>query len=163
MKRFFFLTGLLLIAFSGFSQNVQWASRVLGKSSEYSDRQYSAKQVLGRPNVLPVFRDSPCAWSPFKEQNRTDEYIHVGYKKAMRVRQVAVAESYNPGSVSRIYLYDTRGGEHLVYKNDSPTMLPDNGRMLRVKFAPTPYQVASVKVVLNTIGLPGWTHSPSWA
>jgi outer membrane protein OmpA-like peptidoglycan-associated protein len=158
MKRFFILSGLLFFAFAGIAQNVQWASRVLNKSSEYSDRQYSAKQVLGRPNVLPVFRDSPCAWSPFKEQNRQDEFIHVAYKKPMRIRQVAVAESYNPGAVSRIYLYDTRGGEHLVYKNDMPRMLAENGRMLLVTFPPTSYQVASVKVVLNTIGLPGWNH-----
>lgn len=158
MKRTVILLGLIFFTLTGFSQKVQWASRVVAKSSEYSDRQYSAEQVLGRPNVLPVFRDSPCAWSPFKEQSREDEFIQVAFNKAARIRQVAVAESYNPGAVSRIYLYDTDKREHLVYQNDSPRMLLENGRMLRVTFATTTYRVTSVKVVLNTIGLPGWNH-----
>ena len=146
------------MAFPAISQNVQWAWRVLEKSSEYSDKQYSANQVLGIPNVLPAFRESPCAWSPYKKESRIDEFIHVAYKTPMRIRQVAVAESFNPGAVSRIYLYDTQGHEHLVYQNDATQPLKEFGRMLRVKVEFTAYQVRSVKVVLNTVGLPGWNH-----
>ena len=140
------------------AQTVQWAWKVVGKSSEYSDKQYSANQVLGIPNVLPAFKDSPCAWSPFKEQNREDEFIHVEYKKPMKIKQVAVAESNNPGSISRVFVYDTEGGEHLVYKNDMPKVLPEKGRMFHVNFPLTTYNVKSVRVVLNTLGLSGWKH-----
>lgn len=140
------------------AQTTQWAYKVLGKSSEYADKQYSANQVLGQPNVLPTFRDSPCAWSPFKEQNREDEWITVEYKRPMMIRQVAIAESHNPGAVSRVYLYDTEDKEYLVYKNDAPRALPEKGRMLNVMFARTTYRVKAVKVVLNTLGMPGWNH-----
>lgn len=87
-----------------------------------------------------------------------DEFIHVGYKTPQRVRQVAVAESFHPGAVSRIYLYDTRGREHKVYENEMTAPLPERGRMLLVTFPPTGYLVKSVKVVLNTVGMPGWNH-----
>lgn len=152
---------LLFVAFAPFqasAQTTQWAWKVVGKSSEYSDKQYSANQVLGQPNVLPSFRDSPCAWSPFKEQNREDEWITVEYKRPMIIRQVAIAESHNPGAVSRVYVYDTEDKEYLVYKNESPRALPEKGRMLNVMVPRTTYKVKTVKVVLNTLGMPGWNH-----
>lgn len=158
VKRLTLLFGLLAIGLFMHGQRVQWAYKVIDKSSEYGEKRYSAAQVLGKPNVLPNFRDSPCSWSPFREQSRTDEFIHVSFRKRMRVRQVAVAESHNPGAVSRIILYDTDGRQHVVYENPSTQPIAARGRMLQVTFPPTSYSVASVKVVLNTIGLPGWNH-----
>lgn len=139
-------------------QSVMWADKVVGFSSQYGDKQYSANQVLGKPNVLPAFKDSPCAWSPLLEESRTDEWIHVSYNTPIRAKQVAVAESYNPGAVSRIFVYDTRGKEYLVYKNDMPQPLRENGRMLCVPIKDVLFEIKSVKVVLNTLGLPGWNH-----
>ena len=157
-KQYFIFIALLVYLVPTYGQNVQWAWRVINKSSEYSERQYSAKQVLGIPNVLPSFRESPCAWSPFKKESRVDEFIHVAYKTPMHIRQVAVAESYNAGAISRIYLYDVQGHEYLVYKNDATHTIKERGRMFRVKVPKTAYQVRSVKVVLNTVGMPGWNH-----
>lgn len=158
MKHSTLILCLLLISTGLFGQKTQWAYKVLNKSSEYGEKQYSSIQALGKPNVMPAFRDSPCAWSPYREQSRTDEFIHLAYEKPMRIKQVAIAESYNPGAVSKVYLYDTKGVEHLVYKNEATKPLPQRGRMLNVLFPLTTYSVASVKVVLNTIGMPGWNH-----
>ncbi len=153
------ILGLLGIFFALPAQNVQWASTVLDKSSEYGEKRYAASQALGKPNVLPNFRDSPCAWSPFREQSRSDEFLHVGFRKPMRIRQVAVAESHNPGAVSAIVLYDSYNrAADTVYVNKQTRPLPERGRMLRANFALTSYKVKSVKVVLNTIGMPGWNH-----
>jgi len=150
-----FLIAVLLGAISHLpAQRFQWA----GKASEYGEKRYSANQILGEPNILPNFKDSPCAWSPFREQSRTDEFIEVGYKKKMRIRQVAVAESHNPGAISKILLIDTNGEAHQVYDNPMTKPIAERGRMLRVTFPLTSYSVSSVKVVLNTIGLPGWNH-----
>ena len=158
MRRIYLLFSLLIPMLAAHSQNVQWASKVVDKSSQYSDKQYSADQALGAPNVLPAFRESPCAWSPFKKGSRLDEYLHLEYKSPMRIKQVAVAESYAPGAVSRIYLYDTQGKEYQVYQNDSPRPLAEPGRMLTVTFPLTSYMVKQVKVVLNTLEMTTWNH-----
>ena len=67
--------------------NVLWASEVIDFSSEYFDEnnptQHTAKQVLGKPNVLPAIWQSPCAWSPARPEARQDEWIHVGFEKAI--------------------------------------------------------------------------------
>lgn len=158
MRRLILLISLVGVLTAAKTQTVQWASKVVDKSSQYSDKQYAAEQALGIPDVLPAFRESPCAWSPFKKGNRLDEYLHLEYKNPMRIKQVAVAESYNPGAVSRIYLYDTQGKEYQVYKNETPRPLPEPGRMLIVTFPLTTYQVKQVKVVLNTVEMNGWNH-----
>lgn len=156
-KRWSLSVGLLFLVLTLPAQNVQWAWKVLGKSSEYGEKQYAAKQILGKPNVLPVFRDSPCAWSPYREQSRMDEWIKVAYKKPMRIKQVAIAESYNPGAISRVYAYDPAGREYQIYSNDMPKPLAKRGRMLHI-YPKADYEVKAIKVVLNTIGMPGWNH-----
>lgn len=158
MKRLFFLVGLIAAISLTHAQTVQWAWKVVDKSSQYSDKQYSAEQALGIPNVLPAFRESPCAWSPFKKENRLDEYLHLEYKNPMRIKQVAIAESFNPGAVSRVYLYDVSGKEYQVFKNETPHPLPDPGRMNVITFPLTSYMVKQVKIVLNTVGMSGWNH-----
>jgi OmpA-OmpF porin, OOP family len=158
MRRVIVFLALVATVLPLAAQNVQWAWKVVDKSSEYSDKQYSAEQALGIPNVLPSFRESACAWSPFKKENRNDEYLQVEFKSPMRIKQVAIAESFNPGAISRVYLYDSQGKEYQVFKNDSPKPLPETGRMFHIPIPLTSYLVKSVKIVLNTIGLPGWHH-----
>jgi OmpA-OmpF porin, OOP family len=65
-------TRLLIIFFfiacaASYGQEVRWADHVLEFSSEFGKRQYSANQVLGKPNVLPNLGASPNAWAPKKK------------------------------------------------------------------------------------------------
>jgi len=64
---------LLFSSFSSFGQRVYWANQVEDFSSELSAYEYSAEQVLGKPNVLPQGGDNPNAWMPAKPNKL--EYI----------------------------------------------------------------------------------------
>jgi outer membrane protein OmpA-like peptidoglycan-associated protein len=131
---------------------VQWAEKVVAVSSEKKGKgkQYKAEQVLGKPNVLPSFGSSPCAWSPeVADNDKKEEFIHVSFAKPVAIRQVLVAENFNAGSISEIYAYDTQGKANLIYKN--PAIRSEGkGRLFSLPIPQTPYQVASVKVVLRT-------------
>jgi len=110
---------LSVLAWShGYGQEVLWANKVLGYSSEFRPAQYGfafrAKQVLGQPNKLPDFGNSPCAWQPAEADGRNEEWIKVGFEKPVPLRQVAIAENFNPGAVTRVYAYDEAGKEYLV-------------------------------------------------
>jgi OmpA-OmpF porin, OOP family len=135
---------LIFSYYAGYTQNnVQWASKVLEVSSELMPKQYSAEQALKKPNVLPVTDESPNAWTP-KNPKKT-EHIKVGFDNPMHIQQVAIAESYNPGSVYQIFLYDEFDKEHLVH-TFSPKAISSKGRLLNVFFDMTPYKVHAVKV-----------------
>ncbi len=160
-----FLFFFTCLCFTGFAQNVQWATEVLEVSSQHEPGfffkenlnfdQYPAQQILGKPNVLPNNAgDSPNAWVTQKP-DETD-YIKVGFERLMKIRQVVIAESFNPSAVYQIYAYDTEGNEHLI-NTLSPTPIPTPGRLLNVIFNETEYQVNAVKVVLNGKAVPGYS------
>lgn len=144
-----------------FAQEVQWANKLLGFSSELrlSPRgyDYRAKQILGTPNKLPDIGDSPCAWSPSKMNSNSDEWIKVSFAKAIPLRQVAIAENYNQGSISQVYAYNTDGKEFLIYKNSEVPSGP-TGKMLRI-FPENPIaNINAVKVVIDPTRNPGYNQ-----
>nr|WP_295930499.1 OmpA family protein [uncultured Dyadobacter sp.] len=144
----------LLIAVAplhAYCQETLWASKVLGYSSEYRPEQighgYRAKQILGIPNKLPVFGDSPCAWTPADADGRNEEWIKVGYEKAILLKQVAIGENFNPGAIARVYAYDENGKEYLI-SQATPGQQAVRGRMLRI-FPEKEIHANAIKIVLQ--------------
>jgi outer membrane protein OmpA-like peptidoglycan-associated protein len=146
---------VILCIISGYisAQNVQWATEVIEFSSELSPLQYSASQALNRPNVLPNGGENPNAWTP-KNPNRI-EFIKVGFQSPMVIQQIAIGESYNPGSVSTVYVYDQAGNETQVYTFNSRP-IGEEGRLLNIFINPTSFPVAAVKVELDGRAVPGY-------
>lgn len=147
------LPGILLAVMPLFAycQEVLWASRVLGYSSEHRPSQighaYRSKQILGIPNKLPDFGDSPCAWSPADADGRNEEWIKVGFDKTISLKQIAIAENFNPGAIARVYAYDPAGKEYLVSETPAAQQTV-KGRMLHI-FPKQNIQANSVKIVLQ--------------
>jgi len=154
MKRLLLIASIYFICFSTTSgQVVQWASKVIQFSSELSPVQYSAQQALGKPNVLPAGGESPNAWVPDKPKRK--EFLKLGFDNPLNIRQIAVAESYNPSAISRILVYDESNTEHVVY-NFNPSVIPIKGRMLNVFIETTPYKVAAVKLEFDGAAIPDY-------
>jgi OmpA-OmpF porin, OOP family len=143
----------LMMSVSVIAQDVQWASEVLDYSSEFGRRQYSAQQILGKPNVLPNLGLSPNAWTPRKKNS--EEFIKVGFESPSSVRQIAIAETKNPGAIKYIYAYDESGNEYLL-NEFNPVFLPIEGRLFRFFIDPTAYKVSALKIVIDGNILPGY-------
>lgn len=152
---------LLLILISGIASpllaqpTVQWATRVVSFSSQYETNFYAAKQVLGPPNAMKGYDSSPYSWAPKTENSNSSEYIHVEFGIPMRVRQFAIVESLNPGAVSRVLLYDTRGISHEVYKKTSFQPVYSIGRTFTKNIPQTNYKVVGMRVFLKTSAIKG--------
>jgi len=154
MKRILFLF-LLLVGLSTYSQAqvVQWASSVIEFSSELTPRQYSAQQVLGKPNVLPAGGQSPNAWAPDRPKRK--EFLKVGFANPIQIKQVAIAESHNPSAIYRVLVYDEAGKEYVV-NTLNPRVVPLKGRMLNLLMELTPYKVAAVKIEFDGAAVPDY-------
>lgn len=142
-KNLLFLPLLLAIAFQSSSQTVQWASKVIEFSTELTPVQYSAQQILGKPNVLPSAGQNPNAWTPDRPKRK--ESIKLGYEKPMQVQQIAIAESNNPSGLFKVYLYDENGREYLV-QTLNPQAIPIKGRMKNIFIEKTSYKVSAIKL-----------------
>ncbi|MFN5169866.1 MAG: OmpA family protein [Cyclobacteriaceae bacterium] len=150
MKRLILVVFVIAAPLFAHAQTVQWASKVIEFSSELTPVQYSAEQALGKPNVLPAGGQNPNAWTPDKPKR--SEYIKLGYANPIQIRQIAVAESYNPGALFRVYLYDEAGKEYLVH-SFNPQPVPLQGRMLNIVVDKTPYKVTAVKLMFEGVVL----------
>jgi OmpA-OmpF porin, OOP family len=153
MKKSLLILTLVLTAGLSYGQQVQWATKVLEFSSELTSVQYSARQALGKPNVMPAGGQNPNAWTPDKPK-RT-EFIKLGYETPMQIQQIAIAESYNPGALYKVYTYDEAGKEYLIH-TFNPMVVPQKGRMLNVFVEKTPYKVGAVKLEYDGSALPDY-------
>ena len=142
----------LLLLSTGLRAQEQWAAKILGYSSEYRPgpygKEYRAVQILGRPNKLPDVGNSPCAWSPAQVNSLEEEWIKVGFEKAIPLRQVAIAENFNAGAIVRVFAYDENSGEHLLVEN-SISASKELGRMTYIFPADSSLVVNAIKVVLQ--------------
>ena len=145
----------LLAATSAQAQHVQWAARLVAVSSQKSDGKdpFSPSQVLGVPNALPLGQISNDAWIPRKEG--PNEFVEVRFARSVAAQQVTIVENFNPGSITKVELVDTKGVHHEVYANDNPGPLPEPSRTLEVKFPAAEYRTLGVVVRMNTAKVEG--------
>jgi len=154
MRKGLFITILSFFAYQLASgQVVQWANKVIDFSSELTSVQYSAQQILGKPNVMPAVGQNPNAWTPDRPKRK--EWIKIGYENPMQIQQVAIAESNNPGALYRILAYEENGTEH-VLQTLNPQAIPTKGRMLNIFIEKTSFKVASLKLEFDGAPLPDY-------
>jgi outer membrane protein OmpA-like peptidoglycan-associated protein len=146
--------GFILLFFSVnhfiYSQEILWAAKVLEKSSETVDEIYSTKnraiQVLNKPNVLPQTVSSPCSWRP-TGSGFGEDYIKVGFEKAIKVRQVIIGETVTPGAIGRVFGYTKDNTEILLYENRDPAPRL-SGRIWNIIIPETQQEINAIKILI---------------
>ncbi len=140
------------------AQSVQWASRVVGVSSEKkgepTGEQYKASQALGSPSKGPEMGQSTCAWAPASADGSAEEWIQVGFAQPQRARQIVIAENVNPGAVAQVLVIDQKGVQHPVYQAGNSTP-PRTGPLLNIFLTDSDVVCSQVKVILNGAAVKG--------
>lgn len=155
MKKLTFLCLIFLSLITAIQaqETIVWGTNVVDVSSEYSPLEYSAIQALHKPNVLPAGGDNPNAWRPKTENNQ--EFIMVSFDKPIKAKQVAIAESENPGAVSKVCAYDSEYNEYTLFEL-TPRAIPLDSRLLNLFFDDTPYEIYAIKVFIDGEAVPGY-------
>jgi len=63
-------------------------------------RGWGTEQVIGPPDTIRP-GDAPTAWAPLKA-NAGQEWLAVGFERAVDVAEVRIRETYNPGAISKV-------------------------------------------------------------
>lgn len=156
IMRYSILLFILCFTIEGIAQpTVQWASRLVKYSTQMDDDFNSAKQVLGPPNATGG-TDNLYSWATASPNRAKDEYIQVEFGIPMRVRQFAIVESFNPGAIKQVILYDTRGKSHKVYEKKKYQSNYTMSRTFSKKIPFTDYKVVGLKVILKTGSVKGY-------
>ncbi len=153
-KLTFLILGLTLSLYAISQETVVWGAEVMDLSSEFGPFEYSGIQVLHKPNVLPGGGDNPNAWRPKKSD--TEEFIMVSFDTPIIAKQVAIAESENPGAVKKIIAYDADYNEYDLFPELTPRSLPIESRLLNLFFEQTAYKIQAIKVIIDGKAVQGY-------
>lgn len=114
---------------------------------------WSPAQATGEPDTKND-GDYSTAWAP-AEQDDGVQWIELTYA-ARAADRVRIHETYNPGAVVRLILFDEQGSViSEIPVNDTTRKAPG---YLEVTFPLTKKPVAAVRVVLDTLKITGWNE-----
>ncbi len=135
----------------------QWASQVLGFSSEYTTNAWSAMQSLGPPDVYPLYGDHTGAWASETEDGQR-EYLELGYANPGYVDSVSVYETLAPGAIDTISVRNPASGLWETVWTGTAAAAAPTSRVFTVTFPLTAYPVDAVRLDINSPAVPNWNE-----
>lgn len=137
------------------AQEIQWADHVDFQHNNYGTQNWSGKQALGKPDALPYGTTSPKAFR--LNSHATFGTLIVSFDRPQKVRQVIILESFGPGRITDIYLYDEKGKKFQVFKTNAKTLKRDY-QTFCLRLQRTHYNVKKVELSINTSLQKGWSQ-----
>lgn len=126
----------------------QFASRLVSFTSEYSNTNWKAENLLGPPRVLNTYGDSLEAWCP--STNDTDQILELAYEKSVFITKVNVYENFNGGSVTKIEAFNKDHYETLWSKENASLIL--NYNIFSPEFKPINFLSNQIRLSLTQTG-----------
>jgi hypothetical protein len=118
---------------------------------------WSPEQATGAPDS-PIAGDQRTAWAT-DAVDAPGEWLELSYAETIVPVEIEVYETFNPGAVSRVGVFDEKGRETIVFDGVDPT--PPQAK-LGVSRIPVPLRedlaTRRVKLYLDSQGVPGWNE-----
>ena len=140
-----------------FSNPLNFATRVIAVSSEYSNTSWSAYQALYAPNVYPSYGDNGKAWASETADGKR-EYLHLGFDNNSRIKAVIIYETFNSGAVDTIYAKNPNTGEWVILYQGAARAMQPVAREWRVDFSSTDFPVNEIRLAIHSQAVPGWNE-----
>lgn len=119
------------------------------------DRGWGPEQAAGEPNTESA-GDHQTAWAS-KTPDDQDEWLVLDYAEAVTPVAVKVYETYNPGAVSKVSVFDANGNEIEVWTGADPTLVDDDMGVSEIKLD-TDVETTRVKLYLKSSEVEGWNE-----
>lgn len=116
---------------------------------------HSPAQATGKPDT-PVAADAQTAWASNTPDGQ-DEWLTLEYDEPVVPTAVKIYESFSPGAVSQVSLFDIDGTETVAWSGKDPT---PNDLGLGVFVVPVKHAkpVTRVKIALKSAAVPNWNE-----
>lgn len=116
---------------------------------------WSTAQATGKPNT-PRAGDRPTAWAS-ATPDAQPEWLTLTYAQPVKVKEVQVVETFNPGALIRVTVFDAEGNEVEAWKGEDPT--PQGSGMGTSKIPiNVAFPVSKVKLFIDSPRVPGWNE-----
>ena len=152
---------ILVVAFSFkasllMGQEIQWASQLHFQYNGFAKTgAWSGEKVIGDPDSYPLGSLNENAFR-LNEQSAYGT-LTLGFSTPQIVKNIIVIESFLPGKVSKIVIYDENQSEYTVYEG-VPQVISAGSRVLVIPVEETNFKVNKLTIHLNTLSFPGWAQ-----
>jgi hypothetical protein len=135
----------------------RFADSVIVFSSEITNTDWAAAQIIGQPNTYPAYGDFMSTWSSATPDNQR-EYIELGFSNPAPINFVKLYETYNPGAVDTVYIFNPNTvAWDIVYAVTAEAQIP-TARIFTIDFPLTPYPVSKIRLALNSPAVSGYNQ-----
>ncbi len=104
-----------------YAQKIQYASKVIRYSSDLGGKINSINRILGKPHAFPQGGENANAWAP-KDAN-VPGFVELEFAESQTVKQIAIFENLNAGTVNKVMLGNSDGKYKTVDKKLSGILL----------------------------------------
>lgn len=118
-------------------------------------RSWGPEQATGPPDT-PQAGDFATAWAS-RTPDDENEWLLLEFPKAVRPSGIYVHETYNPGALSQVSVFDPSGNERFVWGGADPTPPESLQGISWIPFT-TSFETRKVKLHLHSVGVPGWNE-----
>ncbi len=118
-------------------------------------RAWGPEQAVGPPDT-PGAGDIQTAWAS-QTQDGQKEWLICEYAEAVLPTAVVVHETYNPGSLEKVSVFDEAGEEQEVWTGTDPTPRTA-ARGISIIPIKTKFNVQKVKLYFDSPAVPGWNE-----
>jgi len=139
--------------------NGQWAIDADASSSYSSTRDggWGVLQMTGKPNVQ-TYGDNSYAWAS-KDPDKGIEWVELTFAKPVHAKELRIRQTYNPGAIIKVTLYDEKGNREIVWENVDKTVYKENSiQYFTAKFDKTDYKTKKVRITMASNVVSGWNE-----
>ncbi len=117
----------------------------------FKDRiSYSADQVIGVPNVYPMYGDLSNTWAPSAARSPM-EYIVLKYNTPVYAKQLNVYETWYSGSIIKIEVKNIQNNDWSIVwqSSNSPPQIITSSRIFSPTLIETSFKTQEVRLTSN--------------
>lgn len=119
-------------------------------------RAWGPEQATGEPDT-PTAGDQQTAWASLTQDGQP-EWLILDYAQAVNITRVKVYETYNPGALVRVTVFDEKTGKEIeVWQGKDPTPMGAGMGVSEIALA-EPRHSKRVKIYLDSVNVPGWNE-----
>lgn len=145
------------IGYRDFKSASQWASSVVGFSSQFSTTTWSAAQALGPPNLFPLYADAGTAWASATADGQR-EYLELAYATPSPINFVNVVETFSPGALDKVFVKNPGTGLFEQVWSGTAAPAPPVARINTASFPLTQFPVSQVRLEFDSPSVPNWNE-----
>lgn len=125
------------------------------KAIKAASRPWGPEQATGEPDVFEA-GDNGAAWASATQDDQS-EWLLLEYEEPFKIAAVKVYETFNPGALTKVSVFDENGTEIVAWSGVDPTS-PHSEKGISLILLDSHYTSSKIKLYLDSPKVPGWNE-----